>query len=298
MRISGVTIAYQAVSNGYPVAESIRSMLPLCDEVVANVGQSDDGTKEVILEINSPKIRLIEDPWDLNLRTKGLLLSCETNRAIDQCTGDWIIYLQADEVLHERDLEGLARLIRQANGKRNVDGLSLKYIHFYGSPRYYQDHFFKWYTRAVRVVRNDPAIRSVGDALKFRRVTNQGRARRLRMIKAKATVYHYGWARPPEVMLKKQREMEQFWYSDEVLREKYSALTAAQIYSDLGHLKVFTGDHPLVMQERVKAARWPFDPQLNRQPPSWLRLAGVFLWYPLTRAYQKTVGRLFGALCA
>ena len=112
MKISGITIAYRAVENGYPLAESLRSMLPLCDEVIANVGVSDDGTREVIDGIGSPKVRLVEEAWDLSLREKGLLLSHETNRAMDAATGDWIVYLQADEVLHERDLEPLPALLR------------------------------------------------------------------------------------------------------------------------------------------------------------------------------------------
>lgn len=295
MRITGVTIAYQAVSHGYPVAESILSMLPLCDEVIANIGQSDDGTREAILEVNSPKIRLIQDAWDLSLRRHGLLLSHETNRAMDCSTGDWIVYLQADEVLHEQDRDELAALMSSLAANRKVDGISLKYIHFYGSPWYFQDHYFRWYTRAVRVVRKDPAIRSVGDALKFRRFIKGSHPRRLRTVKSRAQVYHYGWARPPEVMLKKQKHMQRFWHSDETLRERYAGLAAEQIYDDLGHLRKFTGTHPKVMQERIKAATWPFDPRLSHQMPHWLRLGSVFLWYPLAHAYQKLTRRRWQA---
>ena len=72
-------------------------------------------------------------------------------------------------------------------------------------------------------------------------------------------------------------------------------LTAAQVYNDLGHLRKFTGTHPKVMQERVKAATWPFDPRLSEQMPHWLRLGYVFLWYPLARAYQKLTRRWWQA---
>ena len=121
------------------------------------------------------------------------------------------------------------------------------------------------------------------------------RPRRLRTVKSRAQVYHYGWARPPEVMLKKQKHMQRFWHSDETLREQYAGLTAAQVYNDLGHLRKFTGTHPKVMQERVKAATWPFDPRLSEQMPHWLRLGYVFLWYPLARAYQKLTRRWWQA---
>jgi len=290
MRVSGITIAYQAESNGYPVAESIRSMLPLCDEVIVNIGQSEDGTKAAVLGIGSPKIRLLEEPWNLDLREKGLLLSRETNRALDAATGDWVVYLQADEVLHEDDLTPLAAWIGRAAGRRGTDGLSLAYLHFYGSPAFVQDHPFKWYRRAVRVVRRDPAIRSVGDALKFRRF-DRGRPRRLSVLRTGVTVYHYGWARPPAVMLQKQRHFDRFWHGDEALRAKYAAMSAEHIYDDLGHLRRFSGTHPAVMADRVRSATWAFDPGIGRQRPRWMRWALLGVTWPLSRAYAKVKAR-------
>ena len=161
MRISGITIAYRAIENGYPLTESLRSLLPLCDEVVANVGKSDDGTLEAIAGLGSDRIRLLEEDWDMSLREKGLLLSRETNRALEAATGDWVVYLQADEVLHELDIEGLRSLIAACHGRPHVDGLELAYWHFYGSPRYVQDNPFGWYTRAQRLdaaFRNEPRM--------------------------------------------------------------------------------------------------------------------------------------------
>jgi glycosyltransferase involved in cell wall biosynthesis len=310
--ISGVTLAHQAVSNGYPVVESIRSMLPVCAEIVANVGQSDDGSREAVLGIGSPKIRLLTEPWDADFRNRGLLLSRETNRAIAQCTGGWILYLQADEVLHEDDLDPLVTLIRDLDGRPEVDGIQFRYVHFYGSPAYRQDHMFRWYTRAVRVVRNDPGIRSVGDALKFRRFTPPPprdrldepagtRRSRIRAVRSGLTIYHYGWARPPEVMRKKQEHFERLYMDDQALGEKFRKITAATIYSDLGHLERFTGTHPAVMRDRVAAATWNFDPGIDRQPPRWLRLALVCLLYPPGRAIFKAVRwlkSLFGMAAA
>lgn len=295
--VSGITIGYQALANGYPVLESIRSMLPACDEIVANIGKSSDGTPEAVRGIGSPKVKLLEEPWDLSLREKGLLLSRETNRAMDYCTGDWIVYLQADEVLHEKDLPVLRETIEKVDSDRGVDGISFRYLHFYGSPWFYQDHPFKWYRRAVRSVRNDPAVRSVGDALKFRRLPGAAgarletppglRHRRVRVVRSAVTVYHYGWARPPEVMLRKQRHLDRFWHRDEDIDRRYAGMAAAEIYSDLGNLERFTGSHPAVMADYVGASAWPFESGAERQPPRWLRLLGLLLGYPLGRLLAK-----------
>jgi len=290
MRISGITIAYRAVENGYPLAESLRSLMPLVDEIVANVGISDDGTLETIAGLGSDRIRLLEEEWDLSFREKGLLLSRETNRALDAATGEWVVYLQADEVLHEQDLDGLRALIAACHSRHDVDGIELGYLHFYGSPRFVQDNPFTWYTRAVRVVRRDPTIRSVGDALKFRRL-EQGRPRRLRTVRARARVYHYGWARPPEVMLRKQKHFDRFWHSDGEIARRWATVDARTIYSDTANLVPFAGTHPAVMAERVAAATWQFDPERSALP-RWARLALLAVLHPI----RKTIARARRAL--
>ena len=289
--LSGMTIAYRAVAAGYPLAESLRSMLPICDEVVVNVGKSDDGTLEAVRAVGSDKIRILEGDWDLNLHAKGLTLSLETNRAKEACRGRWALYLQADEVLHEDDLPYLADLVRRLDGRADADGVSFRYLHFYGSPRYVQDHFFRWYTRAIRLVRNDPAIRSVGDALKFRRFT-AGRPRRLREVRGRAGIFHYGWARPPRIMVEKQKQFEKFYRAGEVWERKSTSLTPDRIYAELGNLRLFTGTHPAVMAERVAASDWDFDARLDRQPPRWIRVTLMFTWYLLARFATKTLRRM------
>ena len=55
MKASGFTFIRNAIKNDYPIVEAITSILPLCDEFVVAVGNSKDGTKELIEGINSPK---------------------------------------------------------------------------------------------------------------------------------------------------------------------------------------------------------------------------------------------------
>ena len=83
MKVSGFTIARNAIKFDYPIVEAITSVLPLCDEFIVNVGKCDDGTLELIQSINSPKIKIIESVWDDTLREGGKLLAVETNRAFD-----------------------------------------------------------------------------------------------------------------------------------------------------------------------------------------------------------------------
>ena len=68
MKVSGFTFVRNVVKYDYPVVESIRSILPMVDEFIVNVGRCDDGTLEMIRSIGDPKIRIVESVWDETLR--------------------------------------------------------------------------------------------------------------------------------------------------------------------------------------------------------------------------------------
>src|SRR5687768_5278014 len=104
MKVSGFTFVRNAIKYDYPIVEAIQSILPLCDEVVVAVGDSEDGTMELIKGIPSEKIRIIETIWDDTLREGGRVLAVETDKAFSAVSedADWAFYIQGDEVLHEK----------------------------------------------------------------------------------------------------------------------------------------------------------------------------------------------------
>ena len=59
MTVSGFTFCRNAVKYDYPVVESIKSALPLCDEFIVNVGRCEDGTLELIRSIRDPRIKIV-----------------------------------------------------------------------------------------------------------------------------------------------------------------------------------------------------------------------------------------------
>ena len=155
IRVSGFTIVRNAVTLDFPVVASIRSLLPLCDEVVVNVGRSDDETLDLVQSIDDPKIRILETEWDMTIRNR--VLGDETLRAMRACRHPWGVYIQADEVLHERGAEELAAAIARHDADRQVEGLLVRYLHFYGDMDTIAVNR-RWYRREVRAVRLDPAL--------------------------------------------------------------------------------------------------------------------------------------------
>ena len=115
MKVTGFTIIRNAVKYDYPVVESIRSILPICDEFIVAVGESEDETRELVASIAPDKIKIIDTKWDLSLRTGGRVLADETNKALEAISPDtdWAFYIQADEVMHEQWLPHLVEVMER-----------------------------------------------------------------------------------------------------------------------------------------------------------------------------------------
>src|SRR6185436_13189614 len=101
MTISGFSYIKNGFTYEYPFLQSIQSILPICDEFVIAVGNSNDGTKEAILAIGSPKIRIIDTVWDEQLRSNGKIFAQQANIALMNTKCDWAFHIQADELIHE-----------------------------------------------------------------------------------------------------------------------------------------------------------------------------------------------------
>ena len=260
MKVVGFTFVRNAVTFDYPVVESINSLLPLCDEVVVAVGNSEDDTLGLIQGINSPKIRIIRTVWDDALRAGGQVLAVETDKALAAVPADtdWAIYLQADEVLHEEDYAAIRAGMDRWAADEQVDGLLLNYRHFYGSYDYVGDSR-RWYRREIRIVRPRGGVYSYRDAQGFRKGTNQ----KLQVKLLDATVYHYGWVKPPAAMQRKQETFNRLWHSDEWVAANV-VLAAEFDYSQIDSLKQFIGQHPAAMRERIHRQNWHYAHDMSR----------------------------------
>lgn len=284
MKVSGLSIIRNGVKFGYPIVEAVSSVLPLCDEFILNVGKSDDETLELVKEIDSPKLRILEREWDMTLREGGKLISVETNKALNQCSGDWCFYIQADEVLHEKYIPTVRGAMEKYASDEAIEALQFRYLHFYGSYEFVQDNFRSWYVKESRVVKRRPNILSWGDGTNFRHPDNS----ELRVQQIDAEIYHYGWVRPPQVMYAKSIGFRQLYTnSDEEVKRHVPAVE--QTYFHLGHLKRFSGTHPEVMKDRIAASHWDFESKIDEQLPDWLRHVLLF-FHPLTKRLRKWFG--------
>lgn len=263
MKISGFSFVRNGDKLYYPVKESIESILPICDEFIVAVGNSDedDKTRKIIESINDPKVKIIDTVWDKKYMKHGAIYAIQTDIAMKSCSGDWLFYLQADEVIHEKDLQNIRNRCEQLIDEKEVEGLLFDYHHFWGD----YDHHHKshgWYPYEIRVVRNLTKIHSFKDAQSFRYFDNYSLphkiegSRKLKVAKVDAHIYHYGWVRPPKFMQNKQKYFNVNYKGLDKTQKIYDKLPKEFDFGNLSKIAIFEGIHPKVMHERIAKMDW------------------------------------------
>ncbi len=241
------------------MVESITSILPVVDEMIICLGDSEDDTNALIATIKSDKIKIIHSVWDDSLRSGGQVLAVETNKALDATTpdSDWLFYIQADEVVHEQYHNTITAAMEKYVADKRVEGLLFHYHHFYGSYKYIGDGR-KWYSKEIRIIRNDKNIRSYKDAQGFRWSNN----RKLNVKLIDAYIYHYGWVKNPLTMFTKWVGASKYWAEGQESKprdkEQYD-------YSTIDSVSLYKGTHPAVMKDLVSKEDWPVDIDVNKK---------------------------------
>ena len=280
MKVTGFSFIRNAIKFDYPIVEAVRSILPLCDEVVIAVGQSEDETLDLVQNID-PKVRIIETVWEDGVRTSGNILAIETNKAFDTISedSDWCFYIQGDEVLHEKYIPVVRAAMEKCLADEQTEGLLFNYLHFYGSYDYVGDSR-GWYRKEIRVIRNDKRIRSFRDAQGFKK-----EGEKLKVRPVDAYIHHYGWVKHPEKQLQKQLTFNRFWHDDEWMEQNVPKINQFD-YSKIDSLRRFEGTHPKVIQERIQQMNWKFsfDPTQKKLAPK----------EQLSRWFEKLTGIRLG----
>jgi glycosyltransferase involved in cell wall biosynthesis len=282
LKVSGFTFIRNAITLDYPVVESIQSILPLCDEVVVAVGNSEDQTLELIQNID-PKVKVIQTIWDDTLRANGAVLALETDKALAAIDpeADWAFYIQGDEVIHEEDHQAILAALQKYQHDHEVDGLLFNYLHFYGSYDYVGISN-NWYKKEIRIIKPGRQIRSYRDAQGFRKAPDQ----KLKVAAINARVFHYGWVKDPRAMQRKQENFHKLWHDDAWLDKNVKVAERFDYEDHIHQLARFEGTHPTCVQPRIAKRNWVFETDITRHKKriknilkDWLKKIGIDTHY-------------------
>jgi len=247
MKVSGFTFIRNGTLLGYPYIESIRSILPIVDEFIVNIGPSEDDTLERVRRINDPKVKIIQSTWNESMHDRGYVYGQQKMIAHFNCTGDWAFYLEGDEVVHENDLQTIRDNMERYLLDPKVEAFAFNYFHFIGGadtiatgPHYYRTE--------ARIIRN--SIRSYHpDGLFFVVMDRNKKGRYPNAILLDVPIYHYGNARSVKSMQEKNERVAKYW------NQKPAQFLGYRIDPRL--IKKFSGTHPDIIQSWLNKESQP-----------------------------------------
>ena len=242
MKVSGFTFIRNGTSLGYPFIESIKSILPICDEFIIALGKSEDDTLNKIRALKSKKIKIIETLWNENIFDRGFVYAQQKMIAQYNCSGDWAFYLEGDEIIDPKDHKKILAAMLQYLNNKDIEALAFKYHHFYGSPDWLAISP-GWYRQECRIIRNN--LRSWDpDSLYFLIMDKNKRGRYPKAALLDTFIYHYGHVRKLDYMNNKLKKVGKYWGQKHAIFNKYQI--------DPKAIKRFEGEHPISIKNWLK----------------------------------------------
>jgi len=247
MLVSGLSVIKNGIRLGYPFLESIRSAIDICEEFVVVVDPGEDNTLEMLreLQLSEPKLKIIETVWSEKVKPQQCVLAQQTNLGLHQCKGDWVLYLQANEVLHENDLPHLLKLMKDHKDNTEVEAMLFERLTFWADYTHLLKVYPDRFKFSPRIVRPHIGTQSIRDAMSFGVFDDWSiHGRYPRAIDTGVNIYRYGKVLSRAAMKLKQseavhesaRDQKDFFY-DEVPGQ---------------YVGEFAGEHPKVMSSRVE----------------------------------------------
>lgn len=194
------------ISLDYCFRECIRSMLVICDEVVVSDGESEDGTQEELREwaAREPKLKLCIYPWpdpkgDIDFFVNWIQYTRQ------HVSSDYILQLDADEVLDDRSHEAL-ELVKQLDNPKPFS-LWADRLNFWRDHKHLIPHGFCCGDRVIRVAPQKAWLASDGP--------HPGGVEVVMMARPwpkPITIFHYGFLRDPRAYFRKSRALQGFFF--------------------------------------------------------------------------------------
>lgn len=229
MSITGISLVRNGNELRYPWKLTIKSLLSCCDEVIVNCCPTNDQTFEELRMISKyHPVKIIESNWDMSNSGNGSMLAYEANKILPSVSTDWIMYLQADELVHEDDAEYYKNITSTMPGR--ISQIELFRTYFWGSltQRYLSNELF-----LGRLFRTGTNIVG-GDGMHLVRLLGE-------VYRTNKLIYHYSRMGSEEQINKRIRTLDRLFHDEEKVNQFKHFSFAEAAKSDI---IFYDGKHP------------------------------------------------------
>lgn len=260
MSLSIVTFVSEPIIKEFPFKELLLSAIPIADEIVIISGEKgahtsfgNQGIAQIIDEIanegnDTTKMNLFFNPWEPRMRRNMMVL--QKSIAISHATCDYVLALDGDEVLHEKDYDKINRAMLLGQ-----DAYSFRVKHFYKDYKHIKSvrSDDQWYERRPYLFKN-----GLGIFDGYRYIESEGKCRYTSdlttwdyepvvAIPTSIEVFHYSFVRSKEAMLDKTNAIEKRHHPNWKDLESWSW--------DMSNTEEFKGTHPKSMEDRISGTK-------------------------------------------
>jgi hypothetical protein len=138
MKTSAYATTKDVLTGKYPVKECLNSVSNIVDEVIVfDSSRKNDGTREFLesLARENPKIKLMFDQTvDWSAPNHGIFDGQTKTKARELCSGDVLVQIDVDEVIHEKDYD-LWKKTLKAFYESDIKVLATPVVEFWGSKK-------------------------------------------------------------------------------------------------------------------------------------------------------------------
>jgi len=247
--ISGYVCVRNAETLDYCVVEAVKSLIPVCDEVVVCDGESTDKTWEMIECIGDSRVRLISYPWGHPVGNDKFWVRW-LNYARARLNYDYQLTVDADEVLSEKSYPKIRQL-----AERGQAGIFTR-LNFWKDTKH---------RAPLNTVCGDTVARCGPTSLycpsdepipaEFPNLRSEAE------FYPELEIFHYGFIRDPDAFLRKSKAVQTMFMGScdqRLLNIEASGQSWTMgEYFDGKPLLTFDGEHPKVAHAWLKARGHP-----------------------------------------
>ena len=215
MRVTGIL----SISNGtglqYPYVPVVYNLSSLCDDVIVGVDPNFPEDRLTIETLGFTNVKLFDSPWDFDNRNGGTEIALQMDKVIDVAEergSDWVVVMQADEVLHDDDFSTLRFLMKKHD---DVTGFSMERLYFWKDLETVRTD---WNERLVRVFR--PGTYSFMAENTDKSGMFSAQIKPGREVGLSQFIYHYSRVDAPEIISKRVRNMDGLFHPEGTLIPK------------------------------------------------------------------------------